>query len=261
MITHALAMLLLSFQAAPPVIAPADVLPADSKPTYRTHFSATCQEWSAARRGTSEESRLRVGIYRLWVLGYITGFNVVGPDKSGDLLGTAPQDEVYRAIDGYCARNPTYHLVDAMRPIAAAFVRRRQSKPVANVPASKTHAQAVALVTCRDWSQNQKNAILRLAYAGVVGGYITAYNRFGPDATGDAIGAADHPLIEEALGKYCSSHPTALLIGAVTPLIEHVAAERAAGRLPPAGMRPHDKVTPGSGPDPRPIDKGQPAAC
>ena len=261
MMTHFLAMLL-SFQAASPAITPVDALPPDSKPTYRTHFSPTCENWRAARAGTSDDSRLRFGVYQLWVLGYITGFNVVGPDQTGDLLGTAPQEEFYGSIDGYCTRNPTHYVADSMRPVVAAFIRRRQGTLVANVSPSvkKTSAKALAPATCRDWTQQRDNAILRVAYVGVVAGYVTAYNLFGPDKSGDAIGGADQAFMDKEIGKYCTEHPSSLLIGAVTPLIEHVAAERAAGRIPPAGMRPHEKYTPGSPPDPQSNDKPQPAA-
>lgn len=247
MMTHLLAMLL-AFQAAPPAITPVGVLPKDSKPTYRTHASTTCADWTAARAGSSDDSLLRVGVYKLWVLGYITGFNIVGPDKTGDLIGAYPQEEFYRAIDGYCARNPSNFVVDAMYPIAAAYIRRRLATANASVstPETKKNAQAVAIVTCRDWNQHRDNPIMRLAYVGVIAGYVTAYNRFGPDPTGDAVGSPDHPLMEEFVDKYCKANPSTLLIGAVTPLITHVAAERVAGRLPPAGMQPHEKYTPGS---------------
>ena len=261
MMTHFLAMLL-SFQAASPAITPVDVLPVDSKPTYRTHFSPACESWRNARAGTSDDSRLYVGVYKMWVLGYITGFNVTGPDMTGDLLGNAPQEEFYGAIDGYCTRNPTHFVVDAMRPIAAAYIRRRQGTPLTNVSPSekKKSAKALAPATCRDWTQHRDNAILRVAYAGVVAGYVTAYNLFGPDKSGDAIGAADQAFFEKEIGKYCTQYPTSLLIGAVMPIIEHVATERAAGRIPPAGMRTHEKYTPGSPPELKSNEQLQPAA-
>lgn len=262
MMTHLLAMLLLSLQAAPPAITPVDVLPEDNKATYRTHSSPECENWRSARAGTSDESRIRTGAYKLWVLGYVTGFNIAGPDKSGDLLGTAHHEELFAAIDGYCGRNPSNFVVDAMRPIAAAYIRRRQGDAAAtlSIPGDKKQAKAVATTTCREWAGYRNNTILRLAYAGVVAGYVTAYNRFGPDPTGDAVGAADHPLFEDAIDKWCNGHPSALLIGAVAPLIEHVAAERAAGRLPPGGLRPVDKMTPGSPPDPPSNDLRQSTA-
>lgn len=103
---------------------------------------------------------------------------------------------------------------------------------------------AVVTTTCGDWAQHRGNVILRLAYVGVVRGYVTAYNRYGPDPAGDALGADDRPLIEERTDEWCRERPSALLIGAVAPLIDHVAAERAAGRLPPAGMRPADRFSP-----------------
>ena len=243
------ALLLLSSQpVAPPSITPLPTLPKDSKPTYRALSSPTCEHWRAARAGQGEDSRLRLAVYRMWVLGYVTGFNVVGPDPTGDLLGTAPREELHEAIDGYCARNPSSLVVDAMFPIASAYIKRRQGSLAATTPTppAKRHATVVATVRCRDWADNRGNPILRLAYVGVLHGYVTAHNRFGPDPAGDAIGAENIPLAEGVVDQWCSGRPSALLIGAVAPLIDHVAAERAAGRLPPAGMRPQDKISPGS---------------
>ena len=250
--THLLAALLLSLQpSAPPALTPALVLPEDSKPAYRAHSPPDCSDWAAARTVTIEDSRLRFGNHRLWVLGYITGFNIVGPDPSGDLLGAAPHEEVYAAIDGYCSRNPSHSVVDAMHPVAAAFIRRRQGTPAANVsaPGQRRRAMVVAAISCRDWIEARANAIVRLAYVGVLRGYLTAYNRWGPDPTGDAVGGEDRSLIEGAIDEWCRQRPSALLIGAVSPLIAHVAAERAAGRLAPAGMRPNDSLSAGPSTD------------
>ena len=247
--THILAALLLSFQfSAPPSLTPVSVLPDDIKPTYRAHSPPECGNWRGARSGKDQESRLRLGVYRMWVLGYITGFNVTGPDKTGDLLGTAPHEEVYSAIDGYCARNPSHSVVDSMRPIAAAFIRRRVGSLTAVAPAAgeKRRAMVVQPSPCRDWVRGRDNAILRLAYVGMLRGYLTAHNRWSSDPAGDAIGADDEPLIENAIEDWCGKQPSSLLIGAVNPLIDHVKAERAEGRLPPGGLRPNEKFTPGS---------------
>lgn len=245
--TPLLTALLLTLQSsAPPVITPAPVLPEDdSKQTYRAHSPPVCGDWRAAREGTAQESVIRLGIYRMWVLGYITGFNIVGPDQTGNLLGDAPHEEFYAAIDGYCTRNPSHTVEDSMYPIAAAFIRRRQGTAASSPPSpgSRRRAQAVATRTCQDWAQDRDNAIMRLAYVSVVRGYVTAYNRWGPDPTGDAVGTNDQALIEERLDVWCRERPSGLLIGVIAPLIDHVAAERAAGRRPPAGMRPRDRFS------------------
>lgn len=245
--TPLFAALMLALQpSAPPVITPVPVLPEDdSKQTYRAHSPPVCVDWRAARDRTVEASEIHFGIYRMWALGYITGFNIVGPDQTGNLLGDAPLDELYSAIDGYCTRNPSHTVEDSMRPIAAAFIRRRQAAPTANTSSqgSRRRATVVATRTCQDWGQDRDNAIMRLAYVSVVRGYVTAYNRWGPDPTGDAVGTNDQALIEERLDVWCHERPSALLIGVVAPLIDHVATERAAGRRPPAGMRPKDRFS------------------
>lgn len=241
---YLLAALLLSFQSAtPPVTTPAPVLPEDGKPWYRTLSVPECVDWLPARKHTVEDSELRFGVYRMWVQGYVTGFNVVGPDRTGDLLGGGPQEELFKAIDGYCMRNPSSSVDDSMRPIAAAYIRRRlNSNPTDVPPSRKGQAQALATKTCRNWDAGLGNPILRLALTNIVSGYVTAYNRWGPDPAGDAV-PDDPTLIEERVDAWCRQHPGGLLIGAVHPLIDHVASERAAGRLPLGGKRPQDELS------------------
>ncbi len=242
---HLLWALALSVQSsAPPSISAAPVLPADTRPGYRANGSPACSAWSSARRGKDEDSQIHAGVYRKWVLGYITGFNIVGPDRTGNLLGTASGQEVHAAIDDYCMRHPSHLVADAMRPVITSIVGRRGLPAIAPPSAdARRQATIVAPDTCRDWSRDRDNAILRLAHVVVLGGYVTAYNQWGPDPRGDAIGVDDPALLEKATDTWCSRHPSGLLVGAVTPLIDHVAAERAAGRLPPAGMQQSDKYS------------------
>lgn len=241
---HLILAVALSIQSSPPpTVSAGSVLP-DTKPSYRVNSSPTCSDWSSARRGKDEDSQIHVGVYRRWVLGYISGFNVVGPDQTGNILATSSANEFYAALDGYCARNPSYLAADAMRPIIIAIIGRR-GIPVRDHSSPHAHKQAtiVAPDTCQEWVRNSDNSILRLAHVVMIGGYITAYNQWGPDAHGDAVGADDKALFEKATDKWCKVNPSGLLIGVVMPLIKDVAAERAAGRLPPAGMRPSDKYS------------------
>jgi hypothetical protein len=247
MVSLILALTLLAQSTTPPSISAAPVLPADTKASYRANGSLACSAWRSARQGKNEDSQIQAGIYRKWVLGYVTGFNTVGPDQTGNLLGTASGEELYAAIDGYCTRNPSHVVADAMRPIIEAIVGRRGTPAVG--PSSATarkRATIVAPDTCRDWARDSDNAILRLAHVVALSGYVTAYNQWGPDPLGDAIGVDDQPLLESATNKWCGEHPSGLLIGTVMPLIGDVAAERAAGHLPPGGMQPNDKSSQGA---------------
>lgn len=241
MIQLILALALAAQSSTPPSVTVAQVLPDDTKLSYRANNAPACAAWMSARRGKDEDSQIQAGIHRKWVLGYITGFNIIGPDQTGNLLATASGQELYAAIDGYCARNPSHLVADAMRPIIAAIIGRRGTPATApSPPQARKRATIVAPDTCRDWVRNRDNAVLRLAYVVVLGGYVTAYNQWGPDPRGDAIGIDDQALIEKATDTWCSANPSGLLIGVATPLIDHVAAERAAGRRPPGGMRPSD---------------------
>lgn len=241
---HLILAVALSAQSSPPpTVSAGSVLP-DTKASYRANSSPTCSDWISARRGKDEHNEIHAGVYRKWVLGYISGFNVVGPDQTGNLLATSSGNEFYAALDGYCTRNPSYLVADAMRPIIVAIIGRR------GIPAmtpSSTDARKQATIVspdaCQEWVRDSDNSILRLAHVVMIGGYITAYNQWGPDAHGDAVGAEDNALIEKTIDKWCSANPSGLLIGIVMPLIEDVAAQRAAGRLPPAGMRPTDKYS------------------
>lgn len=187
---------------------------------------------------------MRAAAHRQWVLGYVSGFNVAGPDQTGNLMETASRDELYAATDGYCARHPTSVIADAMRPIAEAIIGRRGTPAIATEATERKKSATVeAATTCQQWASGKNNSILRIAYVLALGGYITAYNQWGPDPLGDAIGAEDPSLIGGAADKWCSEHPSGLLIGVVQPLIDHVAAERVAGRLPPGGKRPPDEFS------------------
>jgi hypothetical protein len=242
----AFGLLLSSHAVASPSVPPAPVLADDTKPSYRTHSSPACSDWRVGRAGGSEDGRLRSGIYRRWVLGYVTGFNVVGPDQSGNLLGTSSVGELYAAIDGYCGRNPSRFVDDAMRPIIAAIVRRRGVPALLGpTPEAKKRATVNATATCKDWAEERDNAILRLAHVVTLHGYVTAYNRWGPDPVGDAIGADDGPVTAAAIDKWCAERPGSMIFAAVGPLIDRVASERAAGRLPPGGVRPADRMQDG----------------
>jgi hypothetical protein len=237
--------LVLSAEASPPPsISAAPVLPERSKASYRANGSPACSAWGIARRSKDEVSQIHAGIYRKWVLGYISGFNIIGPDHTGNLLGTASGQELNTAIDGFCTRNPSSMVADAMRPIIAAIVGRRGTPAISpSSPDLRKKATIVATDTCRDWDRDRDDTILRLAHIVVLEGYITAYNEWGPDPRGDAIGVDDQAQIEKAIEKWCDANPSGFVIGAVMPLIDYIAAERAAGRLPPAGMRPTDKYS------------------
>lgn len=247
--TTVLASLLLSLQAVAPPLVPPPVLPPDPKPFYRAQHSPDCEPWRSARRGSVQEDVIVRGAQRLWVEGWITGFNFYGPDPTGDLLGSASWEEVEAFIESYCARHPSHAIADAMRPLAAYFLRRRPQPtrlPAAGAP-PRLRAMAVMTATCADWNEDRDNRILRIVYGNyAVGGFLTAYNHWGPDPAGDVIGSGRSAIVHTWLDSLCRSQPELMLVSAVRPLLDHLAAMRAAGRLRPGGMRPEDELSPGS---------------
>jgi hypothetical protein len=240
-----LAALLLAPAMAPPAFAPPAVAPPGTKPFYRGHYSVTCASWRTARVGTSDEARLRLEVYRLWLVGYVTAFNLVGPDLTGDLMGKRPWEEVYAYIDRYCERHPSYELVDATQPLVIDFLERRP-KPTGPPPGPKRKATVTMWTSCKEWTEDRGNAILRIAYGASVRGYLTAYNLWGPDPAGDIVGPVKDDFIDTWFDAWCLEQPRNALIGGMGPLIDHLRAERAAGRLPPGGRGPADTFSPGS---------------
>lgn len=225
---------------APPVVAPTAppaVAYAGNKPFYRGHFTMPCASWRTAREGKGQDGALRFGIYKGWLAGYVSAFNIVGPDNTGNLFGTHEWDDAYAYIDGHCARHPSHEVVDAMHPLVVEFLKRRlRSSPASKPPESKRKATNSMWTTCKDWVQDRDNKILRIAWGAEVRGYLTAYNLWGPDPKGDAVGPVKDDIVDKWLDDWCAGRPpaTALLL-AMDPMIDHFAAERAAGRLPPAG--------------------------
>ena len=239
-----LSALLLLAQPAPVVQSlPAPVLPPDTKPYFRANNSPACINWNSARASKTSEDVYRSAVHKRWVLGYISGFNVAGPDPTGDLLATSSANEFFGAVDGYCSRNPSNDVVYAMRPVASAIIRRRGTPALAISNSTvKKRAQIVGPDTCQDWSRNRDDKMMRLAYLVWLHGYITAKNQWGSDPLGDAIGNGD--ATEIIADQWCKEHPSARLVGVITPMIEHFAAERLARRLPPGGKGANDKLSP-----------------
>ncbi|HYE27663.1 MAG TPA: hypothetical protein VEA61_05460 [Allosphingosinicella sp.] len=234
-----LAALLLALQpASPPAVAAAP-----AKPFYRAHRAPDCRAWAQVRTGRGGLPLLEAA-YNLWFHGYVTGFNAHGPDPAGDLLGPATWKQLGAFIDDYCARNPSHLVADALEPLAVDLIGRR---PVPASPARRGAARLATMTvdtTCAEWTRARNDQLMRTYYGGAVRGYLTAYNRWGPDPSGDALGPGNDALIDPWIDKWCRGQSRAGLIQAVAPFIAHLAARRAAGRLPPGKTKAIDPLIP-----------------
>lgn len=231
-----LAAFLLALQpASPPAVAAAP-----AKPFYRAHQAPDCRAWAQVRTGRGALPVVEA-IYNMWFHGYVTGFNAHGPDPEGDLLGAATWKRLGAFIDEHCARNPSHLVADALEPLAIDLLGRR---PAPARRQARRMATMTVDTTCAEWTRARDDQLMRLYHGGAVRGYLTAYNRWGPDPTGDVLGPGNDDLIDGWIDKWCRGHSRAGLIQAVAPFIAHLAAERAAGRLPSGKTPANEQLIP-----------------
>jgi hypothetical protein len=233
--TNWLAAFLIAFQAA----SPPGAAVAPDKPSYRTHRAPTCSEWRGVRKGGGATPLLEA-VYNIWFHGYVSGFNVHGPDPTGDLLGTAQWVQIGAFIDAYCARDPSKLVADALQPLVIDLIGRRPS-PTA---APERRARITVRTTCAEWNGARRDTLLRTVFGGAARGYLTAYNRWGPDPAGDVLGPGNDPLIDPWIDEWCRKHPSVLMLQAMAPFVQHLAVERAAGRLRPGKTPANEQLVP-----------------
>jgi hypothetical protein len=233
-----LAALLLAAQpAAPAMSAP----PAPAKPFYRAHRAPDCRAWAQVRTGRGALPIIEAA-YNLWFHGYVTGFNAHGPDPTGDLIGAATWKQLGSFIDDYCARYPARLVADALEPLALDLIRRRPGPPPRQGP--RRLATMTVETSCAEWTGARNDKLMRTYYGGAIRGYLTAYNRWGADRTGDALGPGNDDLIDKWVDGWCRRNPRARMIQSVAPFIAHLAKERAAGRLRPGTAPAADALIP-----------------
>jgi hypothetical protein len=154
--------------------APPFVAAANRKVSYRTYRAPGCGEWTQVRKGLGASFLLEAA-YNIWFHGYVSGFNVHGPDPSGSLLEKTDWQQAASFFDSYCARNPSHLLADGLQPLVVELMKDR---PVLTGKQSKPRAQVTVGTTCKEWNSSKDDRLLRVTSGGAARGYLTAYNRW-----------------------------------------------------------------------------------
>jgi hypothetical protein len=209
-----------------------------AKPMYRAHRAPDCAGWRAARTGRGATPVLEAA-YNIWFHGYVTGFNAHGPDPTGDLLGHTTWARIGAFIDAYCARNPASVIAEALPSLIADLTKGHPTR--ARDPRRRDAVMSLQ-TTCREWTGLRDDKLLRMAYGGAARGYLTAYNRWAADLSGDVLGPGNDSLIDPWLDTWCGRHPSAHMLEAMGPFILHLRAERAAGRLAHGETKANERV-------------------
>ncbi len=218
-------MALIALLLAAQSIAADPAAPGTAKSSYRAYRSPSCVEWSKVRTG---RGMLPVpeAAYNNWFYGYVYGFNVHGPDPVGDLLGTTQWTDVARFIDAGCSEDPTATVAVVLELFVKERLERRQPTVI-----SKRRPALGAAETCRQWNEADRDLLLRTVWGGEARGYLTAYNRWGPDPSGDALLAMNDDLIDPWISDWCRAHPASPMLHSMTVFIQTIAARRKAGNL------------------------------
>jgi hypothetical protein len=75
----------------------------------------TCEEWVSAGPGSTVHLAARS-----WVLGMVSGYNVMGPDGRGFFFNY-DEDNLVASVHGQCERNPEASVADATEELLTAI--------------------------------------------------------------------------------------------------------------------------------------------
>lgn len=178
-----------------------------------------------------------------WVRGYVSAYNIYGPEATGNLLRATTDVQVDAHVDSYCETKPDGLIAGALLVISDDIARAAGTLTGSAEKPARRKATLMVATTCAEWTGAEDDPLTRLAYASSVRGFLTAYNLY-RDPDGDVVGSGDDELVDIWIDGWCSSRPKMLLLSAAHPLTQHLAAERAAGRLPPGGKLPGDILSP-----------------
>src|SRR4051794_31485641 len=116
---------------------------------------------------------------------------------------------------------------------AAAAAQQPAAPPVRDY-----HVLGVGTVTCAEWTKEAKQALAKSQNQAWLLGYLTAFNRFGTDQTGDVMGKTSNKEALEWFDQYCVEHTTDSVNRAAGALILELERRDAADRPPPPPPEP-----------------------
>jgi hypothetical protein len=108
----------------------------------------------------------------------------------------------------------------------------------ASPPVRDYHVLGVGTITCADWTKEAKQALIKSQNQAWLLGYLTAFNRFGTDVTGDVMGKTSNREALEWFDNYCVEHATDSVNWAAGALILELERRDAADRPPPPPPEP-----------------------
>jgi len=105
-------------------------------------------------------------------------------------------------------------------------------------PPRDYHVLGVGTISCADWTKEARQALAKSQNQAWLLGYLTAFNRFGTDVTGDVMGKTSNKEALEWFDNYCVEHATDSVNRAAGALILELERRDAADRPPPPPPEP-----------------------
>ena len=100
------------------------------------------------------------------------------------------------------------------------------------------HVLGVGTITCAEWTKEARQPLAKSQNQAWLLGYLTAFNRFGTDVTGDVMGKTSNKEALEWFDNYCVEHATDSVNRAAGALILELERRDAADRPPPPPAEP-----------------------
>jgi hypothetical protein len=130
----------------------------------------------------------------------------------------------------------------------------------AQPPPRDYHVLGVGTISCADWTKEAKQALVKSQNQAWLLGYLTAFNRFGTDVTGDVMGKTSNREALEWFDNYCVEHASDSVNRAAGALILELERRDAADRPPPPPPEPPKPPEPPMFVPPAPAAEAPPAA-
>jgi hypothetical protein len=85
----------------------------------------SCGKWTALRK----EHGIEGHAVEFWLLGYVSGYNMYGPDPNGGVGISIDTEGMEAFVDQYCTANPMMSLLDAADKLVRELHRRAIPQP------------------------------------------------------------------------------------------------------------------------------------